>query len=154
MITTSCLTAFPGDAMSRTYHHTTPAFPRTLRGPRGGHAIAPTPCSECVAFQTCRPGACSAPFGCDSWVDYDGRRVDVEADEARLLALADARAGRIPEGPTPEDWAAMTPQERDTAEGIDALASMPPPEEDAAALAALEREAPAPAADLGPLFQR
>ena len=154
MITTSCLTAFPGEAMSSTYLHTTPAFPRTLRGPRGGHAIAPTPCSECVAFQTCRPGACSAPFGCDSWVDYDGRRVDIEADEARLLALADARAGRIPEGLTAEDWAAMTPQDRDTAEGIDALAAMPTPAEDAASLAALAREQAAPAAALGPLFQR
>lgn len=62
--------------MSRTYHHTTPAFPRSLRGPRGGQIVAPTPCSECVAFDVCRPGACNAPFGCDSWVDHDGRRVD------------------------------------------------------------------------------
>lgn len=72
--------------MSRTYHHTTPAFPRSLKGPRGGQIIAPTPCADCVAFLTCRPGQCSAPFGCDSWVDFEGRRVDVEADNARLLA--------------------------------------------------------------------
>lgn len=135
---------------SRTFH-TTPAFPRTLRGPRGGQAIAPTPCSDCVAFQTCRPGACSAPFGCDSWVDLDGRRVDVDADNARLLAAIAAReaeAGRIPEGLAPEDWADMTPTERETAEGIDALTRLPDLAEDAAALE-LEEAGPA---DLGPLF--
>ena len=71
--------------MSRT-HHTTPAFPRSLVGPRGGRFVAPTPCAECVAFASCRPGPCSAPFGCDSWVDYDGRRVDVAAEDARALA--------------------------------------------------------------------
>jgi len=65
--------------MSRTIH-TTPSFPRTLRGPRGGRHIAPTPCVECVSFTSCRPGACSAPYGCESWVDEDGRRVDVLAD--------------------------------------------------------------------------
>jgi len=70
--------------MSHTIH-TTPAFPRTLRGPRGGRHIAPTPCAECVSFTSCRPGACSAPYGCESWVDEDGRRVDVLAD----LAFAD-----------------------------------------------------------------
>jgi hypothetical protein len=118
--------------MSRTYH-TTPAFPRSLRGPRGGQIVAPTPCAECVAFAVCRPGDCSAPFGCDSWVDNDGRRVDVEADNARLLALADAHEpGRIPEGLTPEDWADMTPAERDTAEGIDGLTRLPDPGEDEA----------------------
>jgi len=77
--------------MSRTYHHTTPAFPRSLRGPRVGQIVAPTPCSECVAFDVCRPGACNAPFGCDSWVDHDGRRVDAEADDARLLAIEEDR---------------------------------------------------------------
>ena len=65
--------------MSRTIH-TIPAFPRALRGPRGGHHTAPTPCAECVSFTSCRPGACSAPYGCESWVDEDGRRVDVLAD--------------------------------------------------------------------------
>lgn len=64
--------------MSRTTH-TTPAFPRALRGPRGGRHIAPTPCAACVSFTSCRPGTCSAPFGCESWVDEDGRRVDVLA---------------------------------------------------------------------------
>jgi|GEM_PF-1635131 len=118
---------------SRTFH-TTPAFSRSLLGPRGGHSIAPTPCSDCVAFQTCRPGACSAPFGCDSWVDLEGRRVDVDADKARLLALPD----RIPEGLTAE---------RDTADGLDALIRLPDPAEDVAAL-----ELEGAAADLGPLF--
>ena len=61
--------------MSRT-NHTTPGFPRTLRGPRGGRQIAPTPCVECVGFASCRPGSCSAPYGCESWVDEDGHRVE------------------------------------------------------------------------------
>jgi len=65
--------------MSRT-NHTTPSFPRALRGPRGGHHRAPTPCVVCVGFASCRPGACSAPYGCESWVDEDGRRVDILAD--------------------------------------------------------------------------
>lgn len=65
--------------MSRTTH-TTPSFPRALRGPRGGRHTAPTPCVECVSFTSCRPGTCSAPYGCESWVDEDGRRVDVLAD--------------------------------------------------------------------------
>lgn len=65
--------------MSHT-NHDTPSFPRTLRGPRGGHHIAPTPCVECVSFTSCRPGACSAPFGCESWVDEDDHRVDIFAD--------------------------------------------------------------------------
>jgi len=64
--------------MSRT-NHDTPSFARTLRGPRGGHHTAPTPCVECVSFESCRPGACSAPFGCESWVDESGRRVDLDA---------------------------------------------------------------------------
>jgi len=61
--------------MSRTIH-TTPAFPRTLRGPRGGRHTAPTPCVECVSFTSCRPGSCSAPFGCESWTDESGRRIE------------------------------------------------------------------------------
>lgn len=56
----------------------TPSFPRELRGPRGGRFRAPTPCAECVSFASCRPGPCSAPFGCESWVDLDGRRVEPE----------------------------------------------------------------------------
>lgn len=63
--------------MSRT-NHDTPSFPRELRGPRGGKHRAPTPCAECVSFASCRPGPCSAPFGCESWVDFDGRRVEPE----------------------------------------------------------------------------
>src|SRR5512141_3390809 len=118
MTMTKSLTGSPGDAMSRT-RHTTPAFPRSLRGPRGGQIVAPTPCSECVAFQTCRPGACSAPFGCDSWVDYDGRRVDLEADNARLLASTMTKPdpaavlGTLEDGPavelTPEEAADLMP---------------------------------------------
>ena len=134
--------------MSHTYH-TTPAFPRSLRGPRGGRFVAPTPCVECVAFKFCKPGAYSAPFGCDSWVDEDGRRVDVEADDARLYALA----GLIPEGLTAEDWAGMTTQERATAEAIDSVAGMPTPEEDAVALAEVDALESRFEPDAGPLFK-
>ena len=81
--------------MSRTIH-TTPSFPRTLRGPRGGRHVAPTPCVECVSFASCRPGACSAPYGCESWVNEDGLRVEPEPritydapdDDARSVDLA------------------------------------------------------------------
>ena len=86
--------------MSRTTR-TTPSFPRTLRGPRGGRHIAPTPCVKCVSFESCRPGACSAPYGCESWVDEDGRRVDVLADldpQPVDLAALDEPA---PEDPNP-----------------------------------------------------
>lgn len=44
-------------------------------GPRGGdRRKMPTECGDCVAFTSCRPGACSQPYGCESWVDHDGRR--------------------------------------------------------------------------------
>ena len=141
--------------MSRTYHHTTPAFPRSLRGPRGAQIVAPTPCAECVAFQTCRPGACSAPFGCDSWVDYDGRRVDVEADQARFLAEAGARPamteadlgavlGTLEDGPAVE----LTPEE--------AADLMPTPCEECGGLPSECRPCGCPHVepDPGPLFQR
>ena len=141
--------------MSRT-NHTTPAFPRVLRGPRGGRFVAPTPCSECVAFAVCRPGACSAPFGCDSWVDFDGRRVDLEAECAPRQDMTEAELGAVlgtlepgpaveltpeeaadlmdvPEGMTPEEFAALTPAEQETARGIDGLTRLPDP-----ALEALE----------------
>lgn len=47
---------------------------RECAGPRGGRVILPTPCSECVAYRTCAPGAISEPWGCESWVDDGGRR--------------------------------------------------------------------------------
>lgn len=112
----------------------TPNPKRILRGPRGAVTRDATPCAECVAFDCCRPGAINQPFGCDSWADHVGRRVDIEADYADLAA----RAGLIPEGLTPEDWADMTPAERETAEGLDAIARMPTPEEDAADLAEID----------------
>ena len=44
-------------------------------GRRGGdRRLMPTECSTCVAYRSCRPGACSEPFGCESWVDDAGRR--------------------------------------------------------------------------------
>ncbi len=150
---------------SRTFH-TTPAFPRTLRGPRGGQTLAPTPCADCVAFRSCRPGACSAPFGCDSWVDFDGRRVDVDADNARLLALADSRAaaagedhadaaGREPGDPawdpeTGHDWSAKADDFRgpDPDDDLEPAESRPPDP----ALEALGFDDFTLPADLGPLF--
>ena len=47
---------------------------RPTVGPRGGSAVQATPCSDCVAYRSCRPGACSEPFGCESWADDQGRR--------------------------------------------------------------------------------
>ena len=59
---------------------------RSCAGPRGGRVILPTPCSECAAYSTCRPGAASQPWGCDSWADTEGHRVDPKADDERVLA--------------------------------------------------------------------
>ena len=97
--------------MSRSIH-STPGFPRALRGPRGGRHIAPTPCVVCVSFTSCRPGTCSAPFGCESWVDEDGRRVDLLADLDREAVDLDAL-----DTPDPDDPGPYTPK---TAEQIDA----------------------------------
>ena len=99
--------------MSRTLH-TTPAFPRILRGPRGGRHIAPTPCVECVGFTSCRPGACSAPFGCESWVDEDGRRVDLNAllDDLAAAPLEPSREDQR-DGDPYEDAALDAPDTRD-----------------------------------------
>lgn len=82
--------------MSRT-NHDTPSFPRDLRGPRGGRHRAPTPCAECVSFASCRPGSCSAPFGCDSWVNLDGLRIEpeprIDYDAPDDLTAEDRRDG-------------------------------------------------------------
>ena len=43
------------------------------------------------------------------------------------------RAEAIPEGLTPEDWAALTPAEKDTALGLDELTSLPDPDNEEAA---------------------
>jgi hypothetical protein len=82
---------------------------RPTVGPRGGRAVQATPCSECVSWRSCRPGAISEPFGCESWADQDGRRalpdqlepepeggaaeyerdrIEAEADVARLCGLS------------------------------------------------------------------
>lgn len=47
---------------------------RMTAGPRGGRAVQATPCSGCVSWRSCRPGAITEPWGCESWVDQDGRR--------------------------------------------------------------------------------
>lgn len=90
--------------MSRT-NHDTPSFPRALRGPRGGRHIAPTPCAECVGFTSCRPGTCSAPFGCESWVDGDGRRVDIFAALDIDLQPVDPAALDEPDPDDPNPYA-------------------------------------------------
>lgn len=72
-------------------------------GPRGGRSFMSTECAECVAFRTCRPGACSAPFGCESWVDDDGRRAlpDVVDDGREDRVEEVDRLDIEPEGPEP-----------------------------------------------------
>lgn len=65
---------------------------RECVGPRGARRILPTPCAECVAVVSCRPGECSRPWGCDSWVNESGFRPDPAADDVRLLRIAEAGA--------------------------------------------------------------
>lgn len=65
---------------------------RVCAGPRGGRVILPTPCSDCVAYRTCRPGAVSEPWGCSSWVDEDGHRPDDKADAERVLGVGGPEA--------------------------------------------------------------
>ena len=92
----------------------TPSPKRILRGPRGAVTRDATPCADCVAFDCCRPGPVNQPFGCDSWADHLGRRVDLDADYADLAR----RAGvddYAPEGMTPEEFAALSPAEQETA---------------------------------------
>jgi len=92
--------------MSRSIH-STPGFPRALRGPRGGRHIAPTPCAECVGFTSCRPGACSAPYGCESWVDEDGRRVDLD-NPLDLVGLYPGPDDPDPYAPSPATLSEMS----------------------------------------------
>lgn len=47
---------------------------RPTVGPRGGRAVMATPCAECVSWRSCRPAPITEPWGCESWVDQDGRR--------------------------------------------------------------------------------
>ena len=75
---------------------------RECVGPRGARRILPTPCAECVAVTSCRPGECSKFWGCDSWVDASGFRPDVVADAARLLRIAEG-------GPAELEAPALTP---------------------------------------------
>ena len=54
------------------------SFGRDCVGPRGGRVVLATPCSECVAYRTCRPASISEPWGCESWADDHGHRAFVE----------------------------------------------------------------------------
>lgn len=54
---------------------------RAVVGPRGGKGTARVSCPSCVSFNLCRPSPLSALFGCESWVDSEGRRVDTENRE-------------------------------------------------------------------------
>ena len=78
---------------------------RVCVGPRGGRRELPTPCAACVAFASCRPGACSEFWGCESWVDDEGRRPLLDPPawmSARTAEEVDASPdGR---GPDPEDF--------------------------------------------------
>lgn len=77
---------------------------RECAGPRGGRVILPTPCSECVAFRTCRPAAISAPWGCESWVDDDGRRALPEVIDREPVAEVEAQdCSPFMEGRRPSD---------------------------------------------------
>ena len=130
--------------MSRTTH-TTPSFPRALRGPRGGRHIAPTPCVECVSFTSCRPGTCSAPFGCESWVDEDGRRVDIFADlDPQPVDLDDCGLDGVVEIEEAEALAAL-----DEPDPLDPNPYAPSP----ATLAAISGIYPTDTNDPGPLFR-
>ena len=128
----------------------TPNPKRILRGPRRAVTRDATPCANCVAFDCCRPGPVNQPFGCNSWVDHDGRRIDVEAEVAAALAGFDD----VPKGLTPEEFAGLTPAEQETARGIDALVRLPDPDEDAAVLAEIDAlESRFEPDDPGPLFR-
>ena len=52
---------------------------RLVVGPRGGRVVLPVTCATCVAVGYCKPAPCTAPWGCDSWVDLEGHRVVIEA---------------------------------------------------------------------------
>ena len=59
---------------------------RPTVGPRGGSAVQATPCSDCVAYRSCRPAAITEPWGCESWVDQDGRRALPDLPESEPVS--------------------------------------------------------------------
>jgi len=75
---------------------------RPTVGPRGGRAVQATPCAECVSWRSCRPGACSEPFGCESWADDQGRRALPDELEAEGRPFAEDDATYELENPEPE----------------------------------------------------
>ena len=71
-------------------------------------------CITCISFSSCRPAPISQPFGCDQWVS---RGMD-----GKLYRAPDYP--RI-EGMSNEEFDALTPSEKETAEGIDELCRLP-----------------------------
>ena len=82
---------------------------RECAGPRGGRVNLPTPCSECVAYRTCAPGAITEPWGCESWADPDGHRALPEVIDFRDVAAADLppEVAEATFEPDPEPWASF-----------------------------------------------
>jgi hypothetical protein len=71
---------------------------RLTIGPRGGdERLMPTPCSECVSFQGCRPGAATQPWGCFDWVNGEGRRISPRDSMASAEEEACPECGYSPE---------------------------------------------------------
>ena len=66
---------------------------RPTVGPRGGRAVMATPCAECVSWRSCRPAPISEPFGCESWVDDQGRRALPDLLEPEPVSPCEARQG-------------------------------------------------------------
>jgi hypothetical protein len=97
-----------------------------------------------VSFTSCQPGACSAPYGCESWVDEDGRRVDVLADlDPQPVDLDDCGLDGVVEIEEAETLAAL-----DAPDPLDPNPYAPSP----ATLAEISGIFPTDANDPGPLF--
>jgi hypothetical protein len=59
-------------------------------GPRDGKVRVDVKCDTCISVTSCRPGACTKPWGCSSWVDESGNRAitpTVEPDVCVALVL-------------------------------------------------------------------
>ena len=84
-------------------------------GPRGGISTEEVSCYTCISATTCHLTRFK-DLGCADWVSEDGRY----------------RASDCPriEGLSNEEFDALTPSEKETAEGIDELCGMPDPFDD------------------------
>ena len=80
-------------------------------GPRGGEGTADVSCDTCVCATSCAfSGPHTRRWGCSMWVNEIGQRVKLTP---RIESMPD------------EEFEKLTPTEQETAEGIDAIASMP-----------------------------